>query len=104
MAGNFTRTIEDFVCLHCGARVSGDGYTNHCPQCLWSRHVDVQPGDRASECCGMMEPVRVFQKHGEYFVQHRCIQCGHEKNNRTIKSDNFETLLAIVAKRSERSS
>ena len=55
----FARTVEDFVCEKCGTQVEGDGYTNHCPHCLWSRHVDVNPGDRKATCKGMMEPVAV---------------------------------------------
>ena len=50
----FTRVVEDFTCGQCGAAVTGDGYTNHCPLCLWSRHVDINPGDRAAECGGLM--------------------------------------------------
>ncbi|MFA6992594.1 MAG: RNHCP domain-containing protein, partial [Candidatus Gracilibacteria bacterium] len=41
MPKRFSRTIEDFVCEKCGAKVKGDGYTNHCPKCLWSKHVDI---------------------------------------------------------------
>jgi hypothetical protein len=61
----FTKTVEDFVCEHCGEKVVGDGYTNHCPKCLWSKHVDINPGDRASECQGMMKPINVDVQHGE---------------------------------------
>ncbi|MFN2146641.1 MAG: RNHCP domain-containing protein, partial [Anaerolineales bacterium] len=35
----FQRRIEYFICEHCGAEVSGVGFTNHCPVCLWSKHV-----------------------------------------------------------------
>ena len=44
---SFTRKVEDFTCEHCGREVHGNGYTNHCPHCLHSKHVDVNPGDRA---------------------------------------------------------
>ena len=37
-ARNFQRHVEDFECEHCGAFVEGDGYTNHCPACLWCKH------------------------------------------------------------------
>ncbi|MEK7158524.1 MAG: RNHCP domain-containing protein, partial [Patescibacteria group bacterium] len=47
MSRTFQRRVEDFTCESCGAQVTGDGYTNHCPQCLVSKHVDVYPGDRA---------------------------------------------------------
>src|SRR3989338_8156335 len=45
----FQRTKEDFTCERCGFFVRGSGYTNHCPQCLWSKHVDVNPGNRQAE-------------------------------------------------------
>jgi Zn finger protein HypA/HybF involved in hydrogenase expression len=48
----FKRTIEDFTCEHCGEQVTGNGFTNHCPQCLWSKHVDIDPGDRLALCGG----------------------------------------------------
>ena len=55
----FNRRIEDFTCEHCGTEVHGNGYTNHCPNCLWSKHVDINPGDRAADCGGLMEPIAV---------------------------------------------
>jgi hypothetical protein len=59
MAKKFTRRIEDFLCGNCGATVTGDGYTNHCPACLWSQHVDINPGDRAAACGALMRPSAV---------------------------------------------
>ena len=53
----FTRTIENFTCGICGTEVKGSGYTDHCPKCLWSEHVDIFPGDRKAECGGLMEPI-----------------------------------------------
>ena len=96
----FQRTIEDFVCEKCGHTVTGSGYTNHCPACLWSKHIDVQPGDRAERCGGMMEPVAVEGKSGEYRLLHHCLQCGFEKWNRAAKGDDFEVLLQITAQQS----
>ena len=84
----FQRRREDFDCLSCGEPVRGDGYTNHCPACLTSRHVDVNPGDRAANCGGEMPPVRVRQdgKKG-LMILHRCDACGHEKWNRAARDD-----------------
>jgi len=48
MARLFTRNIENFTCERCGAAVEGNGFTNHCPACLCSKHVDINPGDRAA--------------------------------------------------------
>jgi len=50
---------ENFICRHCGAIVEGNGYTDHCPHCLWSQHRDINPGDRKEKCHGLMKPVGV---------------------------------------------
>jgi DNA-directed RNA polymerase subunit RPC12/RpoP len=92
----FIRTTEDFICEHCGTEVKGDGYTNHCPHCLFSKHVDLHtPGDRLNPCKGLMEPVGYFTKGSEYIIVHRCLRCGQEKNNYFKKGDNFDALLSI---------
>lgn len=92
----FQRRIEDFTCEHCGVQVVGNGYTNHCPQCLWSKHVDVNPGDRASTCQGLMEPVGVDQKNGEWILIHQCVICGHEKRNKVAPNDERDQLAALT--------
>lgn len=75
----------------------GSGYTNHCPGCLWSRHVDVQPGDRAEGCGGMMEPMAIEKESGNYRLLHRCTSCAFEKWNKIAKEDDFDALLVLVA-------
>ena len=94
----FKRTKEDFVCGNCQEKIIGNGYTNHCPHCLWSKHVDVNPGDRLSSCQVLMEPINIELKQGNYLILHRCLICGHEKINKTAEDDNFETILALVKK------
>lgn len=96
MSSNFQRTVEDFTCAHCGAQVQGDGYTNHCPQCLWSQHVDRAPGDRAADCGGLMQPMALDGVTSERRILHRCQVCGHEKWNRTAPEDSFEALVALA--------
>jgi rubrerythrin len=96
MPKKFTRTIEDFVCQHCGAKVKGTGYTNHCPNCLYSKHVDVNPGDRTEICSGMMKPMAVEIKSGNYILVHQCQKCGLRKKNKTAPEDNFENILKII--------
>lgn len=94
----FRRTIEDFVCENCGAFVKGDGYTNHCPHCLWSKHVDVNPGDRAATCLGLMEPVRLEGASPSYRILHRCLKCGYEKRNDVSSADDPKSLIALARK------
>ena len=91
----FTRTKEDFACGHCGAVVRGNGYTNHCPVCLWGKHVDVNPGDRAHACKGMMEPAGLEQKNGEFRIIHRCVKCKAEKKNKVAENDNMDIVSAL---------
>ncbi len=93
----FIRKVENFVCDKCGFSVEGTGYTNHCPQCLWSKHVDIFPGDRAGKCGGMMEPIGVNKKGKEFIINHKCIKCGFEKPNKAVKEDNFQMIIQISA-------
>ncbi len=95
MSRHFQRKIEDFICEHCGKKVKGDGFTNHCPNCLYSKHVDINPGDRANACGGLMKPVAVEIKSGDYILTHKCEICGFEKKNKTAKDDNFEEILKL---------
>ncbi|MGZ4610681.1 MAG: RNHCP domain-containing protein [Actinomycetes bacterium] len=98
----FKRTVEDFVCEHCGAPNRGDGYTNHCARCLHSKHVDVAPGDRAAECQGLMVPVDVLVERGRQVLLHRCVQCGTERRCRTSAADDMEAMTAIMRDRAQR--
>jgi len=91
----FQRKIEDFICGHCGSSVTGDGYTNHCPQCLWSRHVDINPGDRAALCGGLMEPICVEGSTPSYDIVHRCLSCSAERRNMAQNGDNLDALTAL---------
>lgn len=94
----FIRVRENFICGHCGVTVIGNGYTNHCSACLWSRHVDVEPGDRAAHCGGLMRPVAVEIEKGETILTHRCEVCGHTKRNRLADNDNREVVYAVMRK------
>jgi len=95
MSKKFQRTMENFVCEKCGFEVRGNGYTNHCPRCLWSKHVDVNPGDREAGCQGLMKPIGVELQKGEYIITHRCIKCGVKKRNKAAKDDNFDALIRL---------
>ena len=95
---SFTRTKEDFICGHCGSRVEGNGYTNHCPRCLWSRHVDVEPGDRAESCGGMMEPIALEGSSPDYRIVHRCLKCNALRRVTVSALDDTEAILALSSR------
>lgn len=95
----FQRRKEDFQCEQCGFFVTGTGYTNHCPRCLYGKHVDVFPGDRAETCGGLMEPIQYEKNNGQEKLTHRCLRCGKVRKNKVQKEDDFEVLLALAQKR-----
>lgn len=91
----FQRKIEDFICENCSFNVSGDGFTNHCPKCLWSKHVDIFPGDRLDPCLGKMKPIGIRQsKKGDQIV-HECTVCGYRKNNKIGEGDDMDKVIEI---------
>jgi hypothetical protein len=98
MPKKFQRKIENFTCEKCKEKNIGSGYTNHCKKCLWSKHVDINPGDRAERCCGMMEPIKIDFKNAEFIVIHKCLRCGIEKKNTLGKKDSFDKALSIARK------
>ena len=98
----FSRREEDFVCEYCGAKVIGNGYTNHCPQCLYSKHVDVNPGDRSADCGGLMEPVDIEIKDGNYVLIHKCKKCGFVRKNKVVDQDDFDAVINISRNKTAR--
>lgn len=92
-AKRFQKKKEDFVCEKCNKEVKGDGYTNHCPYCLWSKHVDVNPGDRAETCQGLMKPAKLESDKKGFMLTNECVICGYSKRNRLSKNDDFDAAL-----------
>lgn len=95
---NFTKRVEDFVCENCGTEVIGNGFTDHCTNCLYSKHVDVNPGDRLEECDALMAPVAVKVKTSIYIIYYRCTKCGKKRRVRSAPNDNFDEILKYVSR------
>ena len=94
---------EVFTCRVCGRTVvpagAGSDHRNHCPNCLASLHVDNEPGDRQSECGGIMDAIALWvRKNGECAVIHRCRRCGALSSNRTAADDNPMKIMSIALK------
>lgn len=101
----FAKNDSGFICGHCGCEVKplGSSSRNHCPFCLWSIHIDENPGDRACECLGLMEPILVEPdpKKG-YIITHKCTKCGAEKRCRAahearVQPDDMDLLIKLTA-------
>lgn len=101
----FSKNDSGFVCQNCGKEVKplGKSSRDHCPFCLWSIHVDINPGDRANECCGLMEPVSaVTDPRKGYIIIYKCTKCGETHRNRaahdaTVQPDSLKKLIALTA-------
>ena len=99
----FQKKKEDFICENCNTEIKGNGYTNHCSKCLWSKHVDIFPGDRLEDCGGLMEPISIEKEGQKYMVTHRCKICRGEKRNKIEESDNFDSVIKISKEISDKS-
>ena len=99
MGAKFTEIDENFKCEHCGKEVKKLGYScrNHCPYCLYSKHVDINPGDREEECKGMLEPIgiEINSKKG-YIIVFKCIKCGAIRKNKVAEDDNMDLIFEIM--------
>lgn len=103
----------DFRCAHCHNLVSsarllaGVNNRNHCPCCLWSRHLDLySAGDRLSACKAPMQPLALTLKRrrnkyghgsGELMLVHLCTDCGDISINRIAADDDAQSLLEVFS-------
>ena len=100
----FTKNDCVFICKNCGLEVKPLGYTsrNHCPRCLYSLHVDINPGDRACECGGLMKPVKALPdpKKG-FIIIHKCTVCGEIHRNKAaheakVQPDDIDLIISLT--------
>jgi len=101
--GSRKRPDDAFRCRNCRGMVaeqaSGTSHRNHCPLCLWSRHLDDTPGDRAADCGSLMEPLCIAVRgDGEWLLVHRCTGCGELHLNRTSGDDNPLLLVRLAVR------
>jgi hypothetical protein len=110
--GHIIVDTQDFKCQQFNSTVTADrslsgvNNRNHCPICLWSRHVDQNtPGDRKSQCKSRMQPLGLTVKHtfkrygmekcGELMLIHRCLGCGKYSINRIAADDDSQQVYQI---------
>ncbi|MBA4384651.1 MAG: hypothetical protein C0410_07935 [Anaerolinea sp.] len=103
---------KGFTCAQCGFSVttdremSGVNNRNHCPRCLWSRHVDeLKAGDRKAQCKSRMQPLGLTikqtakrynrQAQGELMLIHRCTGCGKLSINRIAADDDAAVIYQV---------
>lgn len=88
---------ENFICENCKKEVKKSEYTarDHCPYCLFSKHLDINPGDRANSCHGLMEPIGIEKFKNTFKINYRCLKCGELHKNIMLNDDNMEEIIRL---------
>lgn len=96
----FNMVDESFICENCGKKVPSLKYSarDHCPYCLYSKHVDIMPGDRQNECLGLMMPIDIEKHKNTYKIVYRCLKCHSIHKNIMAKDDNFDLIVKLSTK------
>ena len=97
MMKRFKMIDEEFVCENCGEKISKLNYTarDHCPSCLYSKHVDVLPGDRANSCMGLMRPIGIEKYKNTYKIIYKCSKCHQIHKNIMANDDNYDLIVKL---------
>jgi len=93
----FNMIDEKFICDNCGYEVDKLNYTarDHCPMCLYSKHVDIMPGDRANSCMGLMKPVSIEKYKNTYKIIYKCSKCNQLHKNVMANDDNYDLIVRL---------
>lgn len=88
---------EDFICSNCGYEVKKLGYTarDHCPKCLYSLHVDINPGDRMNECHGFLVPIGIEKYKDTYKIIYKCDRCHQIHKNIMADDDDYDKIIKL---------
>lgn len=93
----FTMKDEDFICQNCQQTVSPLFYSarDHCPKCLYSKHVDILPGDRKNPCQGLLKPIGIEKFKDTYKIIYRCNKCQQQHKNIMALDDSMDKIIAL---------
>lgn len=93
----FTMRDEEFLCENCKKLVSKLNYTarDHCPYCLYSKHVDINPGDRQNTCHGLLKPISIEKFKNTYKIIYRCEKCNQIHKNIMATDDDYNIIIEL---------
>lgn len=93
----FNMIDESFICDNCKKEVNKLEYTarDHCNHCLYSKHVDILPGDRQNTCHGLLEPISIEKYKNTYKIIYKCQKCHQIHKNIMADDDNFELIIKL---------
>ena len=94
---NFTMRDEEFICDNCQRKVYTLKYTarDHCPYCLYSKHLDILPGDRKNTCHGLLKPISIEKFKDTYKIIYKCEKCGETHKNIIAKDDDMDLIIKL---------
>jgi len=97
----FNMIDEKFICENCKRNVEKLQYSarDHCPFCLYSKHVDINPGDRSNKCKGLLEPVGIEKFKNTYKIIYKCKKCNELHKNIIATDDNFDLIIELSIKK-----
>lgn len=92
---------NEFICENCGKKISKLNYTarDHCNYCLYSKHVDINPGDRANDCCGLLVPIDIEKFKDTYKIIYKCQKCNQEHKNIIANDDDMNEIIRISSQK-----
>ena len=95
----FNMLDEEFTCLNCGKKIKTLKYSarDHCNYCLYSLHVDINPGDRKNNCHGLLKPIGIEKYRDTYKIIYRCLKC-HELHKNIMANDDDMNLIIELSK------
>lgn len=93
----FTMKDENFICEYCGKEVTKLNYTarDHCPYCLYSKHVDIMPGDRQNDCKGLLKPIKIEKFKNTYKIIYQCDSCKELHKNIIANDDDMDLIIEL---------
>ena len=96
----FSKNDESFICENCGKDIKPLKYTSrdHCPYCLFSKHVDINPGDRLNSCKGLMNPIDIEKYKDTYKIIYKCLKCNKTHKNVMAEDDDMNEIINISKK------
>ena len=96
----FVKKDESFICENCNKKVNPLNYTtrDHCPYCLYSKHVDINPGDRKNTCRGLLQPIEIEKYKDTFKIIYKCCKCGTTHKNIVAKDDDINKIIEISTK------
>ena len=93
----FNMIDEEFICENCNKKIEKLNYTarDHCNHCLYSKHVDIMPGDRANDCKGLLKPIGIEKYKNTYKIIYKCEKCTQLHKNIMAADDNFDLIIEL---------